>query len=267
MPVTIKKKVEHGRLVFYREKPSKEFWDKHWLEEFDHTSYARAQKGSLWLFEDVFTKYLPKNGQILEGGCGPAKLVIGLRSRGYDCVGIDYAEETVRKVRESFPDLPIRQGDVLQLDVSPGTYAAYISLGVMEHSIEGPHGFLREAFRVLSSDGLLLVSVPFFNPLRRFKSLIGYFHGDVKDLEFYQYAFQIAEMKRILLDHKFHSIYIGGYDPFSGFQSEIPLLSSKRFLRLNSRMRKYLNHSRIAQRLFSHMILFVCRKDNETLTH
>ena len=40
-------------------------------------------------------------------------------------------------------DLPVREGDVTRLDVRDGSFAGYVSLGVMEHRREGPYRQLR----------------------------------------------------------------------------------------------------------------------------
>lgn len=74
--------------------------------------------------------------------------VVTLNARGYDIEGVDYAEETIEQLKVLFPDLPVRVGEVTNLDVEDGHYSGYISLGVIEHCKEGPEPFLREACRV-----------------------------------------------------------------------------------------------------------------------
>ena len=84
----------------------------------------------------------------------------------------------------------------MQIDSPDNQYDAYISIGVVEHRIDGPEPFLVEANRVLKPGGIAFISVPYVNPLRRFKSLLGCYKHQVTEKEiFYQYAFQ---KKRVL---------------------------------------------------------------------
>ena len=63
----------------------------------------------------------------------------------------------MKMVRELYPDLPIRAGDVTCIEVPEKYYSGYISLGVMEHCRQGPETFLKEAYRVLENDGVAII--------------------------------------------------------------------------------------------------------------
>ena len=167
------RKVEQGRLAYYLEPATAEFWDHHWSGALDRSSYVEAEAGQLAWFEEPFTRYLPASGTILEAGCGIGLYVVALRKRGYNVVGVEWAARTVERVRSIFPGIPVTSGDVTALDVPDGTYAGYVSLGVMEHRREGPEPFLREAFRVLAPGGIAMISVPHFHVLRRLKGFAG----------------------------------------------------------------------------------------------
>ena len=139
------------RLVYYKTKPDSNFWDEHWKDQISPETYKRADRGKLGFFERPFTQYLPKSGRILEAGCGLGQYVLALRSRGYDCEGVEWGEDTVQAIKALRPEAPIRIGDVTQLDVPDGYYTGYISLGVVEHQPEGPEKFLQEAKKYLKS--------------------------------------------------------------------------------------------------------------------
>jgi len=250
--------MEKGRLAYFRAKADSEFWDQHWSELLNVQGYDSAKKGELGRFKDIFTRYLPKKGRILEAGCGLGKIVMALQSLGYNCEGVEWAEETVKGVKSLFPDLPIRQGDVCNLPVPGGHYEGYISLGVVEHRREGPEPFLKEASRVLSEEGVLCLSVPWFHGLRRLKALLGFYRGKSSGMEFYQYAYSRDEMSQILMDHGFVIIDAFGYDGYKGLKDEIAILAylGKR-ISLIERVIRRLNW---LDALFGHMILFVCRK-------
>ncbi len=118
------------------------------------------------LIEPVFRTYLPKTGRILESGSGIGRWVFYLLKLGYDIIGIDIAEDVFRIVREYDPNAPIYAEDILHSSYADRSFAAVISLGVLEHFEEGPQAGLREAHRLLSDDGLFFVSVPLQNASR-----------------------------------------------------------------------------------------------------
>jgi len=257
--------VEDGRLVYYLRPADVSFWEQHWREHFSPDVYLRAEKGALGLLEDPLTRWLPKQGRILEAGCGIGQFVLALRARGYDAEGVEWAAETVEKVRSARPDLPVRVGDVRSLEVPDGHYAAYVSLGVVEHQRDGPEPILREAWRVLDRGGIALISVPWFNPLRRLKARLGFYRGRREGLEFYQFALRKEELTRILASVGFRIVDLTGYSCMKGLRDEVPLLRWMLGMqhvgpRLDECMRVSLRHfPPVAQRV-AHMLLVVARK-------
>ena len=152
------------RLAYYRTAASADYWDEVWSREDTKQLYEKAQRGELGYYEDIFPKYLPKSGRIIEAGCGLGQFVIALQARGFQVEGVDFGTKTVEALNAKFPDLSIRWGDVTKLDVPDGYFQGYISLGVMEHREQGPEPFLAEANRMLSESGIALISIPFLNP-------------------------------------------------------------------------------------------------------
>jgi len=252
--------MENGRLVYYGPKADDAFWDRCWAGMLSDGHYRAAKKGRLGYLEKPAKRWLPKDGPILEAGCGTATFVLGLRVRGWDAEGVDYAAETVRAVRRLFPDLPVRVGDITRLEVPDGYYAGYISLGVIEHRREGPEPYLREAWRVLRPGGIAFFSVPYLNPIRRLKARLGYYQGNPQGMEFYQYAFSEVEVRSLLERAGFHILARYVYDGMKGIGDEVP--GAEKFLRYLSKIppfclfgRRWLHYC-----TFGHMLLLVCQK-------
>jgi len=257
----IKRCVQNNRLVYYMRRADSVFWEQHWKRHFPSDIHRRAKHGKLGDFERPFAKWLPRRGCILEAGCGLGQLVLALQVRGYEVEGVEWAEEIVRTVKNLHPNLPIRVGDVRKLDVPDNYYAGYISLGVMEHSREGPEAYLKEAHRVLQPGGILLASVPHFHALRRLKARLGFYRDNTEGLEFYQYAFLPDEFCDIVEACGFKILEIFYYDPFKGIRDEIeiPLLRWLLNHRFISRgLAKLLNILPYANR-FGHMFLVVAQ--------
>ncbi|MFN8545156.1 MAG: class I SAM-dependent methyltransferase [Candidatus Binatia bacterium] len=116
---------------------------------------------------DVMLRYLPRDGVILDAGCGTAKWPIFLRQHGYRCVGVDISLEACRLARRLDPGLPLAEGDTRRAPIRTAAADAVLSLGVVEHDETGPVEALRELHRVLKPGGLLILSVPYNNPTRR----------------------------------------------------------------------------------------------------
>lgn len=116
---------------------------------------------------DLLLSYLPKEGKILDAGCGFGKLVIYLKRLGYNITGIDNNDMAIAKLKEFDSELQVELGDILNIHYPDSTFHAYISMGVIEHFEEGPLPALSEAHRVLKPNGLIFVSVPTVNIIRQ----------------------------------------------------------------------------------------------------
>lgn len=153
-------------------------WKKTWSTENLLESIKHCSKDKVLL--PIFLKYLPKNDKILEAGCGIGSWLVYLNKIGYDIVGVDIVEDCIRICKTQFPEIDIRLGDVRKLDFPDEFFGGYISLGVVEHMIEGPKQTLLEAKRVLKKGGVAIITVPAYNyflkiyfPIR--KTIIDFF--------------------------------------------------------------------------------------------
>jgi SAM-dependent methyltransferase len=106
--------------------------------------------------------------------------------------------------------------DLGRLAVRRRTFDAYVSLGVVEHDPAGPARILAEAARVLAPGGRLILSVPYWNGVRklgaphlirqgrRLRALGG---------EFYQFAYSRREVRGFLEAQGFRVLSFHPYDP------------------------------------------------------
>jgi len=194
--------------------------------------------------QHYFSRYLPKNEDILEAGCGLGAWVIFLQKKGYRIAGIDNNREVIERLKQWNPSLNVSCGDIEHLPCADKTLGAYISLGVVEHFEEGPEKPLREAFRVLTDGGVIFLTVPFNNifrkvvahPLRSIYLLLHRLRGG--NIYFAEYRYSEDEVKQMVEKVGFQ-ILDRGIDDFEprtrslALWSEFPLLRGRQPYTLN----------------------------------
>jgi SAM-dependent methyltransferase len=253
-------------LAFYREKATAEFWDKHWSTANLQTVLRRSRNDGLFI--PLVIKYLPKESVVLEGGCGRGQIVSALQYQGYKAIGVDFASETVRKIKEAVPELDVRHGDVCALELPNESLDGYISVGVIEHFWDGHQAIIKEMHRTLRVGGFLFISFPYLSPLRRLKILLKMYPSAPKhELNsrsdtFYQFALSAPHIRADLEALGFQMKKFLAYDGIKGFKDEVasckPFLQEIYDCKRGQLWRPHLD--RLFKPLASHCALLVLQK-------
>ncbi len=215
------------RLVYVGQASDPDFWDAHWQA----ADFQRAIRVPHHRFILGHTsRYLQPGARILEGGCGRGDKVYALTHHGYDAYGVDYAPETVERIRRYAPELKVSLGDVRRLEFPDGFFDGYWSLGVIEHFPEGYDPILREMQRVLKPGGYIFLTCPAMSALRAIKARLRCYPAWPLQPEswdgFYQFAldprsvvarFEAAGFARV--ERRFH-------DGFYGLMQEWPMFDA-----------------------------------------
>jgi SAM-dependent methyltransferase len=141
-----------------------DFWDEGWSRQAVADAVACC---ALHPLRDPLARLLPRDGLVLDGGCGIGSWSIYYSQRGHRVLGVDFALGALGALKAAAPSAAACAGRVDALPLSDGAVAGYLSGGVIEHFEDGPAGALAEAYRVLQPGGLLLVVVPELSPLRQ----------------------------------------------------------------------------------------------------
>lgn len=123
-----------------------------WAREAGHDSYWRFHR-------DRFLELVPPPGRLtLDIGCGEGRLSRDLAALGHKVVGIDSSSKAIAAARELSPELEFIEADAADLpidDAAVDLAVAFMSL----MDIDDMQGAVREASRVLASDGRIVIAV------------------------------------------------------------------------------------------------------------
>ncbi len=198
-------------LAYYSRAATAEFWSEHWGGQSVEALLRVARISPL---TTIIERHLPRGGRVLEAGCGVGQYVLLLRERGWRAVGVDWSMEAM--ARGARAGAPLAAMDLRRLAMRDGAAAAYLSLGVVEHDPDGPDAIVAEAARVLAPGGTILLSVPYWNGVRRLAAPWLAWRGKgVRGSggEFYQFAFTRTEVRAFLEQHGFVVRGFHPYDP------------------------------------------------------
>jgi SAM-dependent methyltransferase len=253
-------------LAFFREKATAEFWDKHWCAADLQTLLRKSRNDRLFI--PLVKKYLPKGSTVLEGGCGRGQIVSALQYQGYKAIGVDFASETIARIKEAAPELDVRHGDVCALQLPDNSLDGYISAGVIEHFWDGHQVIIKEMHRTLRVGGLLFVSFPYLSPLRRLKILFKMYpfacehELDSRSDTFYQFALSASQVQADLNNLGFQMKEFLTYDGIKGFKDEVtPFRAFLQEVYDGKRAQRWRRHlDKLFRPFASHCILLVLQK-------
>ena len=252
--------VSRGRMAWYGQSSDERYWYNYWKARLNSGYYATAEQRDLANDElgRVLLKEMHPAGMHLEAGCGAGYWVAVLNQRGMRVEGIEYAHNLVELVNSINPQLPVRQGDALSIDRPNNYYDSYLSFGVVEHRAEGPEPFLYESYRVLKPGGKILISVPFFGPIRMLKNRLSLYDSKQPKLPFFQYGFSRKEFTAYLEQAGFsiEDVRILYVDRL--LIEELPLYRWLTFQRRSKLVKKWAEE--LLENRDGHMLLVIGRK-------
>lgn len=186
---------------------NKNTWQHEW-EQLSPESEIRMWDfygGRQWI-----SKFIPRFGKSLEAGCGLGRYNFYFSKMGIDIEGLDFSEHTINflnnwQKKHGF-NVTFKVGDVTNLPYENSSLRGYVSLGVIEHFIEGPEKAIAEACRVLEPGGIAIITTPsiswnvFQQKLKKttkdiIKKII---HYPNPKPDFFQYEFRPKKLKKLV---------------------------------------------------------------------
>ncbi|MCF6240444.1 MAG: class I SAM-dependent methyltransferase [Bacteroidales bacterium] len=257
----------NNRLVYAGKASNAEYWEKHWDKNTIEKLYPKRIMPTDYVINTT-KKYLPKGSIILEGGCGTGQQVFKLQKSAYKVIGIDYAEKTVKIVKQAKPELDIRLGDVRRLDFDNNYFDGYWSFGVIEHFYNGYDEIINEMYRVLNPGGYLFVTFPHMSKLRKLKAKKGKYpvwnESEENIKNFYQFALDEKKVTDDLEKLNFKLIKKQHLSGIKGLKDEVAFVKNPLQKIFDSRSFFGMALSKMVSIVFnrfsSHSILLVLKK-------
>ena len=139
------------------------------MELFDYTD-AELLDGSEYILPAVASllRAVPPNAVVADLGCGNGSILANFRQRGWQMHGIDFSGSGLMHAAKTYPGIQFELADLsaeLPSHALAGRCDVVLSIEVIEH-IYLPRIYLRNCYRLLKPDGLLVLSTPYHGYLK-----------------------------------------------------------------------------------------------------
>ncbi|HYK08153.1 MAG TPA: class I SAM-dependent methyltransferase [Candidatus Eisenbacteria bacterium] len=110
---------------------------------------------------EQFISVLPKNGKVLDAGCGAGRATNFLQKHGFQAVGLDLSEGLIQVAKEQYPQCAFAVGDLRFLPFEDSIFDGICSEGSLLHmeTIEDVEKVVQEFERVLKPQGIVYILV------------------------------------------------------------------------------------------------------------
>ncbi len=112
--------------------------------------------------QEIFRKFSREIGDsrpLWDLGCGPGYSTKYLTTLGLEISGLDLSEKMLEQARAIHPEIPFRNGNILELDFDANSIAGIVAFYAIVHFTEEQVGTaFRDVFRVLKPGGIFLLT-------------------------------------------------------------------------------------------------------------
>lgn len=109
----------------------------------------------------TLARFVKERGLLLDIGLGTGANASVFQKLGFKVEGVEPEPEAIKIAQQTAPGVPVMQAPFPGAPLQEGRYGVAVMLDVLEH-LEDDTAALREAARVLSPGGVLLITVPAF---------------------------------------------------------------------------------------------------------
>lgn len=107
-------------------------------------------------------RVLPRDGTILDFGCGDGRVAIPLHALGFNVIGVDSSPNMIQALRARDPNLPclVSDGSNLDPDLEPQIDAAYCLAVLIHHDYAGGRKIIENLAGIVEPGGILILDWP-----------------------------------------------------------------------------------------------------------
>jgi len=133
-----------------------------------------------------------KDGKLLDIGCGNGGFLIWYRAHGWNVYGVEINKEAANICRQK--GINVFNGELMDAHFKNDTFDVVTIIQVLEH-LCSPSQVIKEIYRILKKDGLLLIGIPNFGSYDR-----KIFNADWLPLEVprHLYHFEPVKLRNLL---------------------------------------------------------------------
>lgn len=109
---------------------------------------------------DEFLTLLPKNGKILDAGCGVGVDSGYMVSEGFEVIGIDLSKEMLKLAKQKFPQIEFRQKDIRELNFPPSSFDGILaSCSLIHIPKKNVSSTLKKFHQILKKNGVIYIAL------------------------------------------------------------------------------------------------------------
>ncbi len=112
-----------------------------------------------------------KSGRLLDVGSGFGFFVAEMKNRGWETAGVEISQKALDHARNIL-GLTVHSGPLEEVGFPDNHFDAVTGFYVIEH-LPFPKVFLKECYRILKPEGLLLLRYPHTTPIKNFLRFLG----------------------------------------------------------------------------------------------
>ncbi len=201
------------------------FWENYWKKVSEDPDFLDPNSYPIHLID----KYILKNTNIIDIGCGLGRVVKHYHKNGITVFGLEYDSYSLHKLKSENINLPLVQATVTMIPFQKNAFDITMAFGVIGHLETGVEPALSEINRILKSKGIFALSLCYNNFGRFLFQLLHKIPYILlrKQKYFYTYLFTYDEIIQLLNKNGFEIIEISPINSREIIYNYLPILRKK----------------------------------------